>query len=156
MVQTAAAVRVVQRSVKRSSVRHSLTCGHWRACGNKNEPNMSKKKRPTGDDLPGSPIPIEALLGSDDVTPNVQPGFDAREIIQAADVILGMDVMTRGTFIVYGRQFLKELSDGERNQELTALVKIELDQDSNELEKLLRLVETVKGRHEFDPGRDSA
>ncbi len=115
---------------------------------------MSKKKRPTGDDLPGAPIPIEALLGSDDVTPNVQPGFDAREIIQAADVILGIDVMTRGTFIIYGRQFLKELSDGTRNQELTALVKIELDQDSAELEKLLRLVESVKGRHEFEPGRD--
>jgi hypothetical protein len=116
---------------------------------------VSKKKRPTGDDLPGAPIPVEALLGSDDVTPNVQPGFDAREIIHGADVILGIDVMTRGTFIIYGRQFLKELSDGTRNQEITALVKIELDQDSSELEKLLRLVESVKGRHEFEPGRDS-
>jgi hypothetical protein len=116
--------------------------------------NVGEKRRPTGDDLPGTAIPIDALLGSDDVTPNVQPGFDAREIIHAADVILGMDVMTRGTFIVYGRAFLKELSEGTRQQEISALVKVELDQDSSDLEKLLRLVESVKGRHEFESGRD--
>jgi hypothetical protein len=115
---------------------------------------VDEKKRPTGDDLPGAAIPIEALLGSDDVTPNVQPGFDARQIIDAADVILGMDVMTRGTFIVYGREFLKEISDGTRNQEVAALVKVELDKDSSELAKLLRLVESVKGRHEFESGHD--
>jgi hypothetical protein len=110
---------------------------------------MDENKRPTGDDLPGAAIPIEALLGSDDDTPNLQPGFDARQIIHAADVILAMDVMTRGTFIVYGREFLKELSDGKGDRQLSAIVKVELDQDSDELAKLLRLVEGVKGRHEY-------
>jgi hypothetical protein len=110
---------------------------------------MVEKQRPTGDDLPGAAIPIEALLGADDVTPNVQPGFDARQIIQAADVILAMDVMTRGTFIIYGREFLNELSDGKKDRQISAIVKVELDQDSDELAKLLRLVEGVKGRHEY-------
>src|SRR5262245_9965100 len=60
--------------------------------------DMCAKARPTGDDLPGKAISIHALLAEDGVSPNVQPGFNARQIIQAADVILGMDVMTRGTF----------------------------------------------------------
>jgi len=60
-----------------------------------------------------------------------------------------MDVMTRGTFIVYGREFLNELSAGRRDPQIAAIVKVELDQDSEELESLLALVESVKGRHEF-------
>ena len=110
---------------------------------------MNSKRRPTGDDLPGRAISVHALLAEDGADPNVQPEFDARQIIQAADVILGMDVMTRGTFIVYGREFLDELSSGKRDTELAAVLKVELDQDSDELANLLSLVEAVKGRHEF-------
>jgi len=105
--------------------------------------------RPTGDDLPGKPISIHALLADDGAGPNVQPDFDAQKIIRAADVILGMDVMTRGTFIVYGREFLNELSEGRTDPRIAAIVKVELDQDSEELETLLAFVENIKGRHEF-------
>lgn len=112
---------------------------------------MSKKRRSTGDDLPGRAISVHALLATDGAGPNVQPDFDARQIIQAADVILGVDVMTRGTFIVYGREFLKVQSEGEGGKapQIAAIVKVELDQDSDELANLLALVESVKGRHEF-------
>jgi len=110
---------------------------------------MGAKSRPTGDDLPGKPISIHALLAADGAGPNVQPDFDARQIIQAADVILGMDVMTRGTFIVFGREFLSELSGGTRNPQIAAILKVELDQDSDELENFLALVASIKGRHEF-------
>lgn len=105
--------------------------------------------RATGDDLPGRAISIHALLATDSEGPNLQPGFDARQIIEAADLILGMDVMTRGTFIVFGREFLNELSDGSTATQIAAIVKIELDQESDELAILLALVESVKGRHEF-------
>jgi hypothetical protein len=110
---------------------------------------MGAKGRPTGDDLPGRAFSIHALLAADGTAPNVQPEFDARRLIQVADVILGMDVMTRGTFIVYGREFLEELSDGRRDPQVAAIVKVELDQDSDELDSLLALVESIKGRHEF-------
>lgn len=110
---------------------------------------MCAKARPTGDDLPGKAYSIHALLGEDNAGANVQPGFDAGQILQAADVILGMDVMTRGTFIVFGREFLSELSDGSRDPQLAGIVKVELDQDSDELDSLLGLVASVKGRHEF-------
>ena len=108
-----------------------------------------KRMRPTGDDLPGKAYSIHALLGTDDAGPNVQPGFDAGQILQAADVILGMDVMSRGTFIVFGRDFLNELSEGRRDPQVAAIVKVELDQDSGELDHLLSLVERIKGSHEF-------
>ena len=110
---------------------------------------MCAKARPTGDDLPGKAFSIHALLAADGAGPNVQPEFDARRLVEAADVILGMDVMTRGTFIVYGREFLGELSDGRRDPQIAAIVKVELDQDSDELDHLLALVESIKGRHEF-------
>lgn len=110
---------------------------------------MSAKERPTGDEVPGRALSIHALLAADGTGPNVQPEFDARQIIQAADVILGMDVMTRGTFIVYGRAFLNELSEGKRDPQIAGVVKVELDQDSDELDQLLALVEGIKGHHEF-------
>jgi hypothetical protein len=115
---------------------------------------MCAKARPTGDDLPGRAISIHALLAEDGVSPNVQPDFDARQILQAADVILGMDVMTRGTFIVYGRDFLANVSDARKDAQIAALIKVELDQDSDELAKLLSLVDNVKGRHEFQKPSD--
>jgi len=115
---------------------------------------MCAKARPTGDDLPGKAISIHALLAEDGINPNVQAGFDARQILQAADVILGMDVMTRGTFIVYGRDFLADVSNARKDAQIAALVKVELDQDSDELAQLLSLVNSVKGRHEFQKPDD--
>jgi hypothetical protein len=103
----------------------------------------------TGDDLPGRSIPIDALLADDAESLNVQPGFDARQIIAAADVILGMDVMTRNTFIVFGRDFLREFADGTRNSQLSVIIKIELDEQTDELARLVKLVESVRGRHEY-------
>ena len=110
---------------------------------------MSDDPQFTGDDLPGRSIPIDALLADDSQSPNVQPGFDARQIIAAADVILGMDVMTRNTFIVFGREFLKAFADGTRNSQLSVIVKVELDEQTDELARLVKLVESVRGRHEY-------
>lgn len=115
---------------------------------------MCAKPRPTGDDLPGKAFSIHSLLAAEGDGPNVQPDFDARRLIEAADVILGMDVMTRGTFIVYGREFLNELSDGRRDPQVAAIVKIEIDKDSDELDSLLALVASIKGRHEFQHRTD--
>jgi hypothetical protein len=106
----------------------------------------------TGDDLPGRSISIDALLAADGKSPNVQPGFNALQIIQAADVILGMDVMTRNTFIVIGRDFLKEIAEGTRVSQPSLIVKVELDEQTDELPRLVALVESVRGRHEFRAG----
>ena len=113
---------------------------------------VNAKRQFTGDDLPGGSIPIDALLAADGISPNVQPGFDAAQLIQAADVILGMDVMTRNTFIVIGREFLKEIADGARNSQLSVILKVELDEQTDELSRLVSLVENVRGRHEYRTG----
>jgi len=65
--------------------------------------------------------------------------------------------VTRRTFQTQRYCFLGSVDDWiaiGKPGKLTALVKIELDRDSAELEKLLRLVESLKGRHEFEPGGD--
>lgn len=116
---------------------------------------VSEKRQFTGDDLPGRSIPIDALLAADRINPNVQPGFDAGQILQAADVILGMDVMTRNTFVVFGREFLKEFANGARNSQLSVIVKIELDEQTDELARLVKLVETIRGRHKYQGGTSS-
>ena len=110
---------------------------------------VSAKGQFTGDDLPAGSIPIDALLAADGISPNVQPGFDARQIIQAADVILGMDVMPRNTFILVGHEFLKEIAGGTRKSQLSVIVKVELDERTDELARLVGLVESVRGRHEY-------
>lgn len=113
---------------------------------------MSAERQFTGDDLPGLTLPVDALLAADGVGPNVQPGFDARQILLAADVILGIDVMTRNTLIVFGREFLKEIADGSPKSPRSAIVKVELDEQTDELTRLVSLVETVRGRHDYKRG----
>ena len=113
---------------------------------------MSTERQFTGDDLPGGSIPIDALVSTEGNEPNVQPGFDARQILLAADVVLGIDVMTRNTFIVFGREFLQEIASGTRSSERSAIVKVELDEGTDELARLVSLVESVRGRHD-DTGK---
>jgi hypothetical protein len=110
---------------------------------------VSAERQFTGDDLPGRSIPIDALFAAEGTGPNVQAEFDARQIIQAADVILGIDVMTRNTFIIFGREFLKGIAEGAGSPQRSAIVKIELDEQTDELARLVRLVETIRGRHEY-------
>ena len=111
---------------------------------------MSSQPQFTGDNLPGRSIPVDALFADDGVGPNVQPEFDARQIIQAADVILGIDVMSRNTFIVFGREFLKGIAAGGGSSQHSAIIKIELDEHTDELARLVKLVETIRGRHEYE------
>jgi len=113
---------------------------------------MRENRQCTGDDLPGRSFPIDAFLAADGINPNVQPEFDARRLILAADVILGMDVMTRNTFIVIGREFLKEIADGARDSQLSLILKIELDEQTDELARLVSLVESIRGGHEYHGG----
>jgi hypothetical protein len=63
-------------------------------------------------------------------------------------VIFGVDVMTEHQFLVYGRDVLKEIMDTGKGRSLRVL-RIGLDQETEELEKLLALVELVRGRHDY-------
>jgi hypothetical protein len=90
-------------------------------------------------------IPIHALFGTGF---NANPDIDPRGIIDRADVIFGIDLMTGNEFLVYGRDLLKKIDDREAAPTI-AVVAVELDQDTNEALILLALCVIVKGRHDY-------
>jgi hypothetical protein len=94
------------------------------------------------------PIPINAFFASDGINPN--PEFNARLALTSADLIFGVDVMSRHEFLVYGRDALDRIARTGVEEDLRVLA-IELDQDegSDELEQLIALVEVVKGKHDY-------
>jgi len=98
-----------------------------------------------------NPTPIEALFSSEGMNPN--PDIDANGLMSEADVIFGVDVMTCNRFLVYGRDALKRIARIGLSEDL-AVVVIELDQESEELEKLIALVEVLKGKHDYRSRED--
>lgn len=96
-------------------------------------------------------ISVHALFSPDGGCENAEARFEPRELIRAADVIMGVDVMTRHTFVVYGREFLKAAAQST-NPPIAGVIYIELDEgtESDDLERLLALVESVRGKHDYN------
>jgi hypothetical protein len=86
-------------------------------------------------------LPIDALF-DDKYGPNQD--IKARELIRSADVIFGIDVMTRNEFLLYGRKKLRKIAKTGKAKNLACMA-IELDQDSDELEKMVALIKAVFG-----------
>lgn len=95
-------------------------------------------------------VPIEALFDEDGSCPNESAGFDVRQVLNTAKVILGRDVMTGREFILFGRDTVERVASGQEPEGAELLV-ISLDDDerSNDLERIIGLVETIKGRHDY-------
>lgn len=98
-------------------------------------------------DAPGETIPFHALYAADGKTLNTE-AFDARNIITNADIIFAVDVMTDHMLLVYGRDALQRIASGGES-EILSILKIAIDEETDELQALLKLLETVKGRHEL-------
>jgi hypothetical protein len=73
---------------------------------------------------------------------------EGRQQLEAADVVIGRDVMSRREFVVFGRDALRRAATGE--QQAHGLVVL-LDQDTDELEYLCAACQTLKGRNEYRP-----
>ena len=71
--------------------------------------------------------------------------------IEDAEVIIGIDRVTQKEFLIYGRERLQEISRTAEARGVNFL-QIEFDQRTDDLEKLLALVQFVKGRHDYMPG----
>ena len=96
------------------------------------------------------PIPINAIFG-ENYRPN--PEFDMRQKLQDCDVILGVDVMSGHEFIVHGRDALERMAasdDPDEGLGLT-LMRIAVDQETDELEALVALVTVLRGHHDYEP-----
>lgn len=93
-------------------------------------------------------VPIAALF-DDQLGPNLSA--DPRHALQAAQVILGVDVMSGRQFVLYGRERLGE----SRTPSPVRMLRIAVDQETDELEKLLALVQTIKGKHDYQLSDES-
>ncbi len=90
-------------------------------------------------------IPIDALF-NEELGPNESD--DPREALQEAEVILAVDVMTQKEAVVFGKELLQEIASG-KNAASVAMLRIGLDIETDELEKLLALVQVMKGYHDY-------
>jgi hypothetical protein len=94
----------------------------------------------------GPIVPIDALFGLHGLEPN--PDADPEPMLQSADIITGVDVMSCHEFLVYGRQTLERIA-ASMADEVVSVLRIGLDEETDELEKLVVLVEQVKGQHDY-------
>ncbi len=89
-------------------------------------------------------IPLEAFFG-DGRDPQAE--VEHRQLLSAADVIFGIDVMQGTQSIVFGSLSLEELvRTGQSN--ILGVVNVGLGQGIRDLEKLAALVHDIKGHHE--------
>jgi hypothetical protein len=85
-------------------------------------------------------VPYHALLGW-------QLG-DPERLIDAADLVIAVDVMTTEELLVFGAAALFPVEFAGVTTALTVLA-VELDLDSDEVDALATLVEFVKGDHDL-------
>lgn len=85
-------------------------------------------------------VPFHALMGW---------GFgDPDDLVGRADLVLAVDVMTGRELLVYGQAALFPVEFGGQTADLAVLA-VELDHDTPEVEALATLVELVKGDHDL-------
>ncbi|MCA9070870.1 MAG: hypothetical protein KDA84_18200, partial [Planctomycetaceae bacterium] len=95
-------------------------------------------------------IPIRDLM-DEGCQPNLKTVPDPRVMLHQAHIILGVDTATNGEFLVYGKQFLRRAI--RRNPTSKAkILKVALDQATQEFEQLVSLVKFVKGYHDYREG----
>jgi len=85
-------------------------------------------------------VPFYALMGW---------GFgDPDALVGRADLVLAVDVMTRAELLVYGQAALFPVEFAGRAADLAVLA-VEVDHDTDEVDALAALVEFVKGDHDL-------
>jgi len=92
------------------------------------------------------PLPLEAFFGEDMRINPVTAG-----LVQEADLIIGVDIMTRQEYVIYGKATLKRIAETGQAEDLRILY-VAIDAQTEDLDKLCGLVMALRGR--FDFGRD--
>jgi len=85
-------------------------------------------------------VPFHALMG--------WAFGDPDGLVGRADLVLAVDVMTREELLVYGQAALFPVEFGGLAADLAVLA-VELDHDTAEVDALAALVELVKGDHDL-------
>ena len=95
--------------------------------------------------MPDEPriVPIDWLLGA--APPDM--ARDPRDELSDAEVIVAVDWTTQQEVLVFGRQTLQQIVDSG-STEARHVMRVGIERNSDDLEKLRDLVKTVKGRCE--------
>jgi hypothetical protein len=90
-------------------------------------------------------IPFAALRGEKSAD---SPAGEIRAALASADVVIGVDAATQREFTVFGTPPLEESFVAGKKLAIE-VVRVELDQRSGELDQLMALVRSIKGRSDY-------
>jgi hypothetical protein len=93
------------------------------------------------------PLPARVTVGQlfdEDGRPNPAAGFDVRDLIRRARVIVALDTDTEAEVVVF-REFVV-LCESAYSKAPDCILRVELDLDTNDLPQLQQLVHEVMGR----------
>jgi hypothetical protein len=95
-------------------------------------------------------VSLEALFAPNSFDANLDADFHPGDLVASADVILAVDIDTNREFLVYGRELLAQIAESDTSLH-AAVLRVDLDMHSktDDLERLVALVQVVKGRHEY-------
>jgi hypothetical protein len=96
-------------------------------------------------------ISIDALFDESGTAPNLSA--DPRLLLNAADVVFGVDRMSGRQFLVYDADALRHVIQTGKSSRFL-VVRIELDQETDDLERLLALMIVVRGKHDYQTAED--
>ncbi len=89
-------------------------------------------------------VPFHALV--DEAGTGFNTDADSQSMLDAAEVVIAHDVMTDYETIIYGRERFQTGAD----QGITlSVLTVALDIETDELDRLIAMVEGVKGRHDY-------
>src|SRR5262245_44069549 len=96
-------------------------------------------------------LSLSALLDGTEMRMNQDADFDPRGLLNSADIILAVDIDSEHEALVYGRDLLEQISK-TGNESDAAILRIEVDMNTEDLERLVALVRVVKGRDDYSTG----
>ena len=80
---------------------------------------------------------------------NIRLTIEGREMIESAEIIVGVAREDGHGFLVFGRDKLQAIAKSGREESLYVL-RVGLDQETDDLEKLCAVVKGVKGKHDYE------
>lgn len=96
-------------------------------------------------------VPIHALLNAAGTGPNLSA--DPRPDLHASEVIIGVDMMTGHEFVAFGRRTLEQIVCSGQARPVR-IMRVGIDQETDELERLLAIVQAVKGSDDYRASTD--
>ncbi|MBI2808701.1 MAG: hypothetical protein HYX68_27245 [Planctomycetes bacterium] len=115
----------------------------------KNARREGLRKLIQGEELPGpNRVPIDALFDESGTGCNRDADFDPTDLINSADVILGVSREDGHEFLMYGKEVLARIARTGMEESANVL-RVEMDQETDDLERLAGLITMLKGRHDY-------